>query len=249
MSKVIGIDLGTTNSCVAIIENGVAKVIENSQRDINIAFVNELALICHKIGIDTQEVLDAAGTKWNFLKFKPGLVGGHCISVDPYYLTYKAISLGYLPEVMLAGRRVNDDMGFYIARQIVKHLNKKGLCPENAKIGILGVTFKENCPDIRNSKVFDIIKELQEFGSKQIKVLDPVANADDVMHEYGIALEQDQALHDLDVLVVAVQHTNFVQLKVENLIHRMKPGALFVDIKSVYDKSLFEKHAISVWRL
>jgi UDP-N-acetyl-D-galactosamine dehydrogenase len=234
-------------SSIKVAEAG--KVIENAQRDINIAFVNELALICHRLGIDTQEVLDAAGTKWNFLKFKPGLVGGHCISVDPYYLAHKAMSLGYLPEVILAGRRVNDAMGTYIAHEIIKKLCKKGCAIDQVRVGIMGVTFKENCPDIRNSKVFDIIKELREFGIKHILICDPVANTDEVLHEYGLALEPCDALQNLDVLVVAVQHKVFRDLSEVHLVKKLVPKGLFVDVKNVYKPDIFKENAIEVWRL
>lgn len=226
-----------------------AKVIENAQRDINIAFVNELALICHRLGIDTQEVLDAAGTKWNFLKFKPGLVGGHCISVDPYYLAYKAMTVGYLPEIILAGRRVNDDMGFYVARQIIKHISQDGKCTRDLKVGVLGITFKENCPDIRNSKVFDIITELREFGIHNIKVFDPIANRDEVQHEFYLELSAWEDLENLDVLIMAVRHKEFLQLDPALLSSRMKAAGLLIDIKSALDKAELEAQGIKVWRL
>ncbi len=164
-----------------------AKVIENAQRDINIAFVNELSLIFEKMGIDTHEVLNAAGTKWNFLPYKPGLVGGHCIGVDPYYLTYKAESLGYHPEVILAGRRINDNMGAHIASRVIKLMTQNDLPVNKAKVLVLGITFKENCPDIRNSKVIDVIRELQSYGT-DVEMYDPQADAEEVKHEYGLTL-------------------------------------------------------------
>lgn len=188
-----------------------AKVIENSQRDINIAFVNELAIIFSKLGLDTREVLEAAGTKWNFLKFFPGLVGGHCIGVDPYYLTHKAESVGYHPEVILAGRRINDGMASHVAQQIVKLMIKKDVAVNHAKALVLGVTFKENCPDVRNSKVVDLIKELQDFGVST-DVFDPHALPDEVHHEYGLKLSSADCLKDLSryqVVVVAVAHVEF----------------------------------------
>jgi UDP-N-acetyl-D-galactosamine dehydrogenase len=186
-----------------------AKVIENTQRDINIAFVNELALIFNRMGIDTQEVLAAAGTKWNFLPFRPGLVGGHCIGVDPYYLTFKAQALGYHPEVILAGRRINDGMGMYVAQQVIKLMIKKGLTVGNSRVLMLGMTFKENCPDIRNSRVIDIVRELREYGC-QVDVHDPWADAEEVKHEYGIELKM-AVTETYDAVVLAVAHSSFAQ--------------------------------------
>jgi len=194
-----------------------AKVIENSQRDINIAFVNELAMIFNKMGIDTNEVLEAAGTKWNFLPFKPGLVGGHCIGVDPYYLTHKAQQLGYNPEIILAGRRLNDNMGIFVANQVVKLMIKKGKRIEGAKILVLGITFKENCPDIRNSRVIDVINELKDFGC-EVEVYDPWADKEEVKHEYGIDLltkEDKLDLNKYDALVVAVAHNEFKEMDIK----------------------------------
>lgn len=200
-----------------------AKVIENTQRDINIAFINELSMIFHKMGIDTNAVLEAAGTKWNFLKFKPGLVGGHCIGVDPYYLTHKAQSLGFHPEMILAGRRINDNMGIYVANQIVKLLIKKGHKIEGSKVLVLGITFKENCPDIRNSRVIDVIKELQEFGC-DVHVSDPWASKEDVQQEYGVDLIQitnhKSQIINYDAVVLAVAHEEFksLELKTKNSV-------------------------------
>ncbi len=194
-----------------------AKVIENSQRDINIAFVNELAMIFNKMGIDTNAVLEAAGTKWNFLPFKPGLVGGHCIGVDPYYLTHKAQQLGYNPEIILAGRRLNDNMGIFVANQVVKLMIKKGKRIEGAKILVLGITFKENCPDIRNSRVIDVINELKDFGCN-VDVYDPWADKEEVKHEYGIDLltkEDEVDLSKYDALVVAVAHDEFKKMDIK----------------------------------
>jgi len=185
-----------------------AKVIENSQRDINIAFVNELAIIFNKLGIDTQAVLEAAGTKWNFLPFRPGLVGGHCIGVDPYYLTHKAQEVGYNPEIILAGRRLNDNMGIYVANQVIKLMIKKGQKIEGAKVLVLGITFKENCPDIRNSRVIDVIRELEEFGTK-VSVYDPWADEADVQREYKLSLVQAHDLKEYDAVILAVAHEAF----------------------------------------
>ncbi len=212
-----------------------AKVIENSQRDLNIAFVNELAKIFHKIGIDTHEVLEAAATKWNFLPFKPGLVGGHCIGVDPYYLTYKAESLGYNPQVILAGRRVNDGMGAYVASRVMKLLNVAGTA-HNAKVLVLGITFKEDCPDIRNSRVIDVIKELKEFGT-QVEVFDPNANKDEVINEYNITLI-DSPSSNYDAIVYAVKHKSFSNLDWGQL--KSKNTVVF-DVKGVLEKSLTEE--------
>ncbi len=190
-----------------------AKVIENSQRDINIAFINELSLIFSKIGLDTKEVLEAAGTKWNFLKFTPGLVGGHCIGVDPYYLTFKAESVGYHPQVILAGRRINDNMGIHVANQVIKLMIKKDVSINQAKVLVLGITFKENCPDVRNSRVIDVIQELKAFGC-DVDVYDPQALPDDVSHEYGLALKSSECLahiKDYAAVVLAVAHNEFNQ--------------------------------------
>ena len=209
-----------------------AKVIENSQRDINIAFVNELAKIFHLIGIDTAEVLEAAGTKWNFLNFRPGLVGGHCIGVDPYYLTHKAQSLGYHPEVILAGRRINDEMGRYTATEIVKMMIKKGLTVLNAKILQLGITFKENCPDCRNSRAVDVVRNLQEFGC-DVEIFDPWAAPEDIEKEYGLSSLNDfsqLAEKKYDVIVLAVSHKEFFTLDIRKL---RKDESIVFDIKSV----------------
>ena len=205
-----------------------AKVIENAQRDINIAFVNELSIIFNKLGINTNDVLEAAGTKWNFLKFKPGLVGGHCIGVDPYYLTHKAQSIGYNPEIILAGRRLNDSMGIYVANQVIKLMIKKGQKIEGSKALVLGITFKENCPDIRNSKVVDVIQELQEFGC-QVDVYDPWADHEEVSHEYGIQLIEEPRLDDYQAVVIAVAHDAFKTLRFEN------DKQVIFDLKSIID--------------
>ncbi len=209
-----------------------AKVIENSQRDINIAFVNELAMIFNKLGIDTNAVLEAAGTKWNFLPFRPGLVGGHCIGVDPYYLTHKAQEVGYNPEIILAGRRINDGMGIYVANQVIKLMIKKAHKIEGSKVLVLGITFKENCPDIRNSRVIDVINELKEFGCK-VDVYDPWADEKEVKKEYDIELIQHSAfnIQHYDSVILAVAHDEFKNLKLES------NNQVVYDIKSVLDKS------------
>jgi len=210
-----------------------AKVIENSQRDLNIAFVNELALIFDKVGIDTSEVLKAAGTKWNFLPFRPGLVGGHCIGVDPYYLTHKAESIGYHPQVILAGRRINDNMGIYIANKVIKLITQNDKKVKGAKILILGITFKENCPDIRNSGVINVIRELESFGAS-VKVHDPVANNSEVKKEYGLELWH-QLDEKFDAVVLAVAHQQFHDLKWEEIADEK---TVVYDVKSVLDKRM-----------
>ncbi len=212
-----------------------AKVIENAQRDVNIAFVNELALIFDRMQIDTREVLEAAGTKWNFLPFMPGLVGGHCIGVDPYYLTYKAESLGYHPEVILSGRRINDNMGIFVANKVVKLLSHKGHAIKGAKVLMLGITFKENCPDIRNSRVIDIIDELKGFGV-EVAVYDPHASMEEVKHEYGIDL-LDKPGKDYDGIVLAVGHKAFRKLDLNNL---KSEHTIVYDVKGFYDRSLVD---------
>ena len=207
-----------------------AKVIENSQRDINIAFVNELAIIFNKLGIDTNAVLDAAGTKWNFLPFRPGLVGGHCIGVDPYYLTHKAQQVGYNPEIILAGRRLNDNMGIYVANQVIKLLIKKGHKVEGAKVLVLGITFKENCPDVRNSRVIDVIQELKEFGCN-ISIADYWADKEEVKREYNLDLNNDVNYDDYEAIVLAVAHDDYKGLRLTS------KSQVIYDIKSVLDGS------------
>jgi len=209
-----------------------AKVIENSQRDINIAFVNELAIIFNKLDIDTEAVLEAAGTKWNFLPFRPGLVGGHCIGVDPYYLAYKAQELGYNPEIILAGRRLNDSMGIYIANQVIKLMIKKDKKIDGAKILILGITFKENCPDIRNSRVIDVIHEFQEFGTS-VEVYDPWVDREEVKREYGVVLIEDIVLESYDAIVLAVAHDKFKTLNL-----RSNSNQVLFDIKSFIENNV-----------
>jgi len=225
-----------------------AKVIENTQRDLNIALMNELALIFHKIGIDTNEVLAAAGTKWNFLPFRPGLVGGHCIGVDPYYLTHKADKLGYHPQVILAGRRINDGMGKYIAEQTVKQMIQNGFPVKAAKINVLGLTFKENCPDLRNSRVIDVIHELQSYGA-DVHVHDPVADTQEAVHEYGVTLTPWEGMPKAHALVMAVAHRQFGARPVRDFVDKLEPGGLFVDVKCQADAAALREHGLSVWRL
>lgn len=211
-----------------------AKVIENTQRDINIALMNELAFIFDKMGIRTSDVLAAAGTKWNFLKFRPGLVGGHCIGVDPYYLTTKAQELGYQPEVILAGRRINNHVSTFLAQRTVKLLINQDITVKGAKVGVLGLTFKENCSDIRNSKVPDILKELRDFGIEPL-IHDPLAYPAEAQHEYGLNLSHLEDFHDLDALIVAVAHEEYMQLGIEKLVAMLKPRGVFVDVKSAFE--------------
>jgi UDP-N-acetyl-D-galactosamine dehydrogenase len=233
-------------SCIKVAE--AAKVIENTQRDLNIALMNELSLIFHKIGIDTLEVLQAAGTKWNFLPFRPGLVGGHCIGVDPYYLTHKADKLGYHPQVILAGRRINDGMGKYIADQTVKHLIQAGCQIKGADITVLGLTFKENCPDLRNSRVIDVVRELESFGAN-VHVHDPIADPAEAMHEYGVKLTPWDALPRSHAVVAAVAHRELAQRPLADIVAKMVPNGLYVDVKSQADMAALRSHGIRVWRL
>ena len=225
-----------------------AKVIENTQRDLNIAFVNELAIIFDRLGIDTNEVLAAAGTKWNFLNFKPGLVGGHCIGVDPYYLTYKAELAGYHPEVILAGRRINDNMGPYVARKAVQEMIHQGRNILGAKVNILGLTFKENCKDIRNSKVIDVIRELEEFGC-QCFVHDPQADPDETLHEYGIRLRTWDELPAADALILAVAHKGFLELTPAAYLTKIVRHGCLVQVKPALDPAAFTREGVRVWRL
>lgn len=226
-----------------------AKVIENTQRDLNIALVNELSVIFDRIGIDTLDVLEAAGSKWNFLPFRPGLVGGHCIGVDPYYLTHKAEEVGYHPQVILAGRRINDNMARYVARNTIKLMLQNGIDVPRAKVGVLGVTFKENCPDIRNSKVADLIKEL-EFWGAQVVVADPWADADEVRHEYGIELGKVDAQNPVDSVIVAVGHNEFRALSASELRSYMKcEKPVLADVKSLFDRTEMSDAGFTVFRL
>lgn len=215
-----------------------AKVIENSQRDVNIAFVNELSMIFEKMGIDTYEVLEAAGTKWNFLKFYPGLVGGHCIGVDPYYLTYKSEELGYISQLILSGRRINDGMSRFVVEKCIKEMIKLGNVIKNSKILIMGITFKEDCPDLRNSKVFDVIKEFKEYGV-DVLVYDPVVNDDDYIKEHGIKLVKMEEIRDIDTIILAVKHNEFKSIAEEQLKEMYKYSSekpLFIDLKANYNK-------------
>ncbi|OEC84608.1 Vi polysaccharide biosynthesis UDP-N-acetylglucosamine C-6 dehydrogenase TviB [Acinetobacter sp. YK3] len=226
-----------------------AKVIENTQRDLNIALVNELSVIFDRLGIDTIDVLEAAGSKWNFLPFRPGLVGGHCIGVDPYYLTHKAEEVGYHPQVILAGRRINDNMARYVARNTIKRMLQNGIDVPRAKVGVLGVTFKENCPDIRNSKVADLIKEFEAWGA-QVVVADPWADAEEVKHEYGVELGQVNAEHPVDALVVAVGHNEFRNLSAAELKSYVRSNQpVLADVKGLFDRITMTEQGFTVFRL
>ena len=225
-----------------------AKVIENTQRDLNIALMNELSVIFHKVGIDTGEVLAAAGTKWNFLPFRPGLVGGHCIGVDPYYLTHKAESLGHHPQVILAGRRINDSMGKYIAEQTVKELSRAGHAVRGAKIVVLGLTFKENCPDLRNSKVVDVIHELSSYGA-EVVVHDPIAGPGEARHEYGIELTEWELLPQAAAIVAAVAHEPYRRRPLSDYVQRMLPDGVLVDVKGIFDPAQVRDSGVHLWRL
>lgn len=226
-----------------------AKVIENAQRDINIAFMNELSMIFNRLNIDTKAVLEAAGTKWNFLPFKPGLVGGHCIGVDPYYLTYKAAQVGYTSKIILSGRKINDDMGQYVVNQLIKTMIKNGINVSEAKVGILGFTFKENCPDTRNTKVIDIVNELNEFGVKTI-IVDPVADQEEALQEYNIHFSEEKELYDLDALIIAVAHEEFRDWKYRfsHFFGKNKINIIF-DLKSLYNLDDFSPDNLDYWRL
>lgn len=209
-----------------------AKVIENTQRDVNIALINELALIFNRLGIDTEEVLEAAGTKWNFLPFRPGLVGGHCISVDPYYLTHKAQEIGYHPEIILAGRRINDQMGFYVAAQVIKLMTQKRIAAVDAKILVMGLTFKENCPDLRNTRVVDLVQEFENY-SAQVDVYDPWVDPDEAEHEYGIRPVAELEEGKYDAMLLAVAHDGFKEMGAKGIRRLGKPGAVLYDLKYV----------------
>lgn len=229
-----------------------AKVIENSQRDINIAFMNELSIIFNKMGIDTKAVLKAAGTKWNFLNFFPGLVGGHCIGVDPYYLTYKAEQLGYHSQIILSGRRINDDMGKYVVENLIKNLIKADVPVKDAKVAILGFTFKENCPDTRNTRVIDIVNELKEYGINPM-IADPEADAEEAKHEYGIVFDSIDEIKGMDALVVAVGHEQFLKLDQNDFNKFFKEGSndskVLLDIKGILDRKEYESVGYRYWRL
>ncbi len=225
-----------------------AKVIENTQRDLNIALMNELSLIFHRIGIDTLEVLKAAGTKWNFLPFRPGLVGGHCIGVDPYYLTHKAEMLGYTPQVILAGRRINDGMGKYVAEQTIKQMISADLSVKGANVIVLGMTFKENCPDVRNSKVIDVVRELKSFGVN-VFIHDPVADSSECEHEYGVRLTKWADLPKANAIVAAVSHKEYSAMGVSRITERLVRGGVFADVKSFYASEQIEEAGAHLWRL
>jgi UDP-N-acetyl-D-galactosamine dehydrogenase len=224
------------------------KVIENTQRDLNIALMNELAIIFDKIGIDTLEVLEAAGSKWNFLNFRPGLVGGHCIGVDPYYLTHKAETLGYHPQVILAGRRINDGMGKFIAEQTVKHIIKGGGQVRRARVNVLGLTFKENCADIRNTKVIDIVHELESYGV-EVFLHDPVAEPTEAKHEYGLTLTPWEELPQADAIILAVAHNEYAQTDLKRMLSKVIQGGSFIDVKAKFDRAALEAEGLRVWRL
>lgn len=225
-----------------------AKVIENTQRDLNIALMNELALIFNRLDIDTLDVLEAAGTKWNFLPFRPGLVGGHCIGVDPYYLTYKAEAVGHHPQVILAGRNTNDNMGKFVAEQTVKRLVRRGQRVSGAKVAVLGLTFKENCPDLRNSKVVDIIDELNEYCC-DVLVHDPLADAAEAQHEYGIDLCDRAALQDCQAVILAVPHEQYLSMDIGDFASMMDGDATLIDIKSVLPRDALEAAGLHYWRV
>jgi UDP-N-acetyl-D-galactosamine dehydrogenase len=225
-----------------------AKVIENTQRDLNIALMNELAILFDRIGIDTHEVLTAAGTKWNFLPFRPGLVGGHCIGVDPYYLTHKADMVGYHPQVILAGRRINDGMGQFIAEQTVKHMIRNGVKVRGAPVNVLGLTFKEDCPDIRNSRVIDLIRELESYGA-EVHVHDPVSDADAAHEEYGIELRNWDELPRAEAIVVAVAHRRLLEHSLTDYCQKVVERGCFIDVKSRFDRAALQRAGLTVWRL
>jgi UDP-N-acetyl-D-glucosamine/UDP-N-acetyl-D-galactosamine dehydrogenase len=225
-----------------------AKVIENTQRDLNIALMNELAILFDRIGIDTLEVLQAAGTKWNFLPFRPGLVGGHCIGVDPYYLTHKADMIGYHPQVILAGRRINDGMGKFIAEQTVKHMIRNGSQVKGSRVNVLGLTFKEDCADIRNTRVIDVVHELKSYGV-DVHVHDPVADAGEARDGYGLELEPWDALPRADAVVVAVAHRQFVARPLADYLTKVKEKSCFIDVKSKFDMAALQRAGLTVWRL
>ncbi len=264
VTKVVGADSPETLERVAglyeqVVEAGIhrassievaeaAKVIENTQRDLNIALMNELAIIFERLGIDTLEVLEAAGTKWNFLPFRPGLVGGHCIGVDPYYLTYKAESVGYHPEVVLAGRRINDHMGRFIAQQTVKQMIRRGCPVRGSRVAVLGLTFKENCPDLRNSRVADVIEELNSFGVELV-VHDPVADPAQATAEYGIELSSWDDLGTVDALILAVAHREYVDMPLERYAERLADRGTLVDVKSMLSPDALRDLGIHSWRL
>ncbi|MBF0200394.1 MAG: nucleotide sugar dehydrogenase [Desulfamplus sp.] len=264
ITKVVSADDGETLERVAalyesIVTAGVhktgtikeaeaAKVIENTQRDINIALMNELALIFHRLGIDTKNVLDAAGSKWNFLKFFPGLVGGHCIGVDPYYLTFKAQSLGYHPEIILAGRRINDNMGHVIVETCIKMMIGADIQVKNAKIGVLGLTFKENCPDMRNTRVIDIIDELKGYGA-HVMVHDPLADSREAMEYYGVNLSPWESMKELGAIILAVPHEFYKSMGTRDIVALVDRGGVVIDVKSILEPEIAHECGACFWRL
>jgi UDP-N-acetyl-D-galactosamine dehydrogenase len=229
-----------------------AKVIENSQRDINIAFMNELSIIFNKMGIDTKAVLEAAGTKWNFLKFSPGLVGGHCIGVDPYYLTYRAEQMGYHSQIILSGRRINDDMGRYVVECLIKKMVNANISVKQGRVAILGFTFKENCPDTRNTRVIDIVRELNEYGIKPM-IVDPVADAEEARHEYGLAFDSMENVKDMDAVILAVAHNEFCGFTMDDVdkLFRDVPNnqRVLMDVKGLLNRREYEAAGYRYWRL
>jgi UDP-N-acetyl-D-galactosamine dehydrogenase len=229
-------------------EAEAAKVIENTQRDLNIALMNELAIIFDKLGIDTLKVLEAAGTKWNFLPFRPGLVGGHCIGVDPYYLTYKATTVGHHPQVILAGRRINDGMGKFVAEKTVKLMTRSGQNKKENRVGILGLTFKEDCPDLRNSKVVDIVRELESYGMK-VLIHDPIADAGEAVEHYGIKLHKWEDLKGLGALIIAVGHRAYKEKPVRQYVKKLCAGGCLLDVKAILDPGEVKKTGMTYWRL
>ena len=229
-------------------EAEAAKVIENTQRDLNIALMNELSIIFDKLGIDTQKVLEAAGTKWNFLPFRPGLVGGHCIGVDPYYLTYKATTVGHHPQVILAGRRINDGMGKFVAEKTVKLMTRSGQKGKENKVGILGLTFKEDCPDLRNSKVVDIVRELESYGI-EVLVHDPIADPEEAVEHYGIRLHKWEDLKELGALIIAVGHKAYKEKPVQQYVKKLCAGGCLLDVKAILDAGEVGKTGVTYWRL
>jgi UDP-N-acetyl-D-galactosamine dehydrogenase len=237
-----------THLTETIKEAEAAKVIENTQRDLNIALVNELSLIFDKLGIDTMNVLEAAGTKWNFLPFRPGLVGGHCIGVDPYYLTFKSQNIGYHPEVILAGRRINDGMGKYIAEKTIKEMIKASCNIKESKIAVLGLTFKEDCPDLRNTRVTDIVNELESYGAKVV-VHDPIADKEEAKEEYGINLSSWEELGTVDAIILAVSHKEYKTWTLKKFKEKLSEKGCFIDVKSAFNPTDAEEAGVRFWRL
>ncbi len=239
---------GGTFQASSIMVAEAAKVIENTQRDVNIALVNELALIFKKLNLDTSEVLKAASTKWNFLPFKPGLVGGHCIGVDPYYLTHKAVELGYHPEMILAGRRINDNMGYFVAENTISELAYQGISPVGAKVSILGLTFKENCPDLRNTKVITIVEKLKDYKC-DVKLVDGWANSEDISDLFNCEPENLDNIRDQDAVIVSVGHSQYKEFGMFDWERMLHPNGVLIDVKSIYSKNLFINSSMRYWRL